>query len=948
MSDPTIADLLQSVSDLVGKRSILYQETQTWLTGTATGGPSNDGNYPIHMSNGDPLLLASPSKLQQLLQMDKAVVLPTFASIATAQLAASVKSVRTLGYYVEGDHGGALYAVGTPTAPASPVIAIGMDGRRWELAELQPYADHAGAKANDPTFDSQPALQALCDWIDASGGGYFRLRNGATYYLGATLTCDPSRVSCYGQAAQLVWGLKNFIDPGTQPEITQHGTFDAGQTGWTVSSASSNTTLSFGTGYAQASEPTDGSPLKYASFGQILTGVQPGDVLNITVNLEYLRTATDGSNVQNYFKIIIGNRLNAQGGVNTLATMGVGDRQTQTLKSSDSTYAEPYLATFQITVPNTASWVNPYIRFDSSANFKLDSVSVKRQPDNYCLYITSSAEQYNHMKFGWNDVSIIGSLSTLPNYNAARAFATGVTLNTLQSGQTQYFSSRVTFKNVQVQGVATGIFLANGTYLCSFYSCRITGINYCVDVNPNSADAGENIHFLGCTFQAGATTTAVRNNGFSLHFFSCSMDFIAQWYTGSGTAYFIGCWDEKNANTQAGQYYIDVADRGDVYMSLCRMQVDEARPGILDAPFRVQTARSYLSLDRIIVQNFDSTLNQWAVGLGRLDLKSPKPTLAGNVPAIIQRLPERNAYVNPSIDGTSISTLAWLSSTGTGAARAQPDRNTLLWTTTGTFTGTTYLHPTSFLLGSNYITMDPAGLPVGMQAGDWITGPNIPDKTIVTYFNSTSGNVNGVPAYTAVLSQNTTDAATGQIFRWTRKTTPPGSQTIIAIDGTKMRSGTPTIRLSKGSGLGNGNPAKLSLAFRLTPGCRVGHELYFHVDPVSGGTGAPYLYFTTYWTAFGPEINGVPQVAQQLFAGGDVPMQIDSATGHLLDPDTGAVGTDDWIHYGSNTLNPTSIPAGQTGYAPDWATHLRTDISAVAWPGGRDINFADPFASVYP
>jgi hypothetical protein len=61
---PTISDLLDQVSALLGRRNLTQQEVQAWWNGAANGGPNNDGEFPFTDSAGFVRLLPSPAKVQ--------------------------------------------------------------------------------------------------------------------------------------------------------------------------------------------------------------------------------------------------------------------------------------------------------------------------------------------------------------------------------------------------------------------------------------------------------------------------------------------------------------------------------------------------------------------------------------------------------------------------------------------------------------------------------------------------------------------------------------------------------------------------------------------------------------------------------------------------------------------------------------------------------------------
>jgi hypothetical protein len=60
-SPPTISDLLDAVTALLGRRDLALQEYQNWMAGSATGGPNSDGNYPLTDSTGFVRLVACPA-----------------------------------------------------------------------------------------------------------------------------------------------------------------------------------------------------------------------------------------------------------------------------------------------------------------------------------------------------------------------------------------------------------------------------------------------------------------------------------------------------------------------------------------------------------------------------------------------------------------------------------------------------------------------------------------------------------------------------------------------------------------------------------------------------------------------------------------------------------------------------------------------------------------------
>jgi hypothetical protein len=65
-SPPTLSDLLDAVTALLGRRDLSLQEYQNWMAGSSTGGPGSDGNYPLTDSTGFVRLVACPAAIAAL------------------------------------------------------------------------------------------------------------------------------------------------------------------------------------------------------------------------------------------------------------------------------------------------------------------------------------------------------------------------------------------------------------------------------------------------------------------------------------------------------------------------------------------------------------------------------------------------------------------------------------------------------------------------------------------------------------------------------------------------------------------------------------------------------------------------------------------------------------------------------------------------------------------
>jgi hypothetical protein len=112
-------------------------------------------------------------------------VYATRAAATLATVPAVMQSVRTNGFYTEGDGGGALYKrVGSQ--PAHPLYFQDAAGVYFEIAEAAPHARHAGAKADGATDDTA-ALNNLLTYCRVKGYGVAYLPAGV-YYKSANTT----------------------------------------------------------------------------------------------------------------------------------------------------------------------------------------------------------------------------------------------------------------------------------------------------------------------------------------------------------------------------------------------------------------------------------------------------------------------------------------------------------------------------------------------------------------------------------------------------------------------------------------------------------------------------------------------------------------------------------------------------------------------------------------
>jgi hypothetical protein len=185
--------------------------------------------------------------------------------------------------------------------------------------------------------------------------------------------------------------------------------------------------------------------------------------------------------------------------------------------------------------------------------------------------------------------------------------------------ETPGLSSRITLRELDIEGFADGMRFADRAYLIQIYSVAIRSCVNAVMIPENLQDAGENISFFGCTLSA--SDVAIGNQGgFELNLFGCSLDFTAQWYRGSGLVNFYGCHCEMAAPKTAEPLF-DVTDDGVLQFHGGSIMVsgngfDPSPPNL--AVFRLAGVRARAILNGVSVYNLRAAGGALAVGDGRL------------------------------------------------------------------------------------------------------------------------------------------------------------------------------------------------------------------------------------------------------------------------------------------------------------------------------------------
>lgn len=892
--------LLDGVAALLGRRDLTQQEYQAWHGGSATGGPDGDGYFPLTDSTGFTRLLPSPAKLVET------------------------------------------------TRAADP-------------GTLYPdqFDSAAGSSA---THDDAPAIKAMLaqSLVD---GRLPALRANKRYYLGSTITLDPSRQGLRGNGAVLDFRLKAFVDPNAQAELLSDAGFDSGSP-WI---STSNTTLQpVYTASDLVFQPAAGT-YEYLEVGQRIT-CAAGQALTVTITVDEISTVYVGPNTFRSvgFSLRAPTGSTPAGSIATGANVGTigGCSNQDTIYATAKAAGLPAVYTFSIT-PTVA---NPYLRVQGNSGLRLGGISIKPVPENHCMLIRTPATTAGGQLRGHN-------YRELENFKIAGrsdqgAFVDGILFDTPSAG----LSSRAQMRNVDISdGMGRGLVFANRTYLNTFINMRVVTAKACVETLTGSADAGENISFFGGNFGGGEC--GIRNpGGMDIRLFGTSIDFSRQWIVG-GNIKLIGGHLEMNAPTVAGYPMIDAT--GDVNIRTTSIIVDGSTVPVLDTPFRVG-AGAILDIEATVPYNLGGTSGALCSGAGRFRWRG-----WGGANKVIPAIAKRDADhsilgTGGSFDDAAITIPAWMpAATGqqkidrytvglappfavvgdvtqgeraiintavvpngliinaalTSAEAAPGTRIAAIQTTGALFNGTTSV-------GSNVITTVTPQPTYSVIANRYVTGPGIPPGARVLSYNSNSITLDKLCSAAATITLSTARvvilsqpwngptaaqvSVAGVLDQTARET--------MALSTDAFRSGTQSLKLAK---VGSGPTSWLAhIAVPIEADRAIGAEWWYKI-PAGLGTGVTAVYFTTSFVHLqhAEDAMQVPQIGQQLFIS-DLPQSgIDLATGR------------DWTLMSSST-NRVDPSTSHDGYAPAWATHFLITVNLFNTPNGFVMYLDDLHANL--
>lgn len=815
--------------------------------------------------------------------------------------------------------------------------------------------DSAAASGTD--HDDQPALQAMFN-AAAATGKIAMLRPGKTYYPRSKITVDPTTTTFVSNGSEISFSQKTFTDPASSPQLISDSDFDTG-TAWT---ASTNTTvppsytggqLVFNAGGTEFTGSIDGTTLtvtavasgvisthagaiagsgieigtkitafvsgtnggvgvytvnkpqtapsvsikqqQFVEIGQQITAAI-GDIVRVSITIGEIAPLTIGSNT--YRSANFSFRKNTGTANGSIAAGGqAGGNFTITFGSS--TYKPGGVVTFDAVL--TAA--NPYLRIQSNADIKINSITAKVLPDNTGILFRAVTSN-RAVSRGIHQLRVTGKSSQ-------QAWVDACVFDT----QAAALTSRANFYGLSVgPSCGRGLVFQNRMYLAAFYGAQITASVACIDTLSGSEDAGENIGFFGgnCGAGSNAGSVGIRNmGGFALHFSQFSVDFVDTWYEGVGGAIFgDGCWFEKNENASLGKRYINLLT-GRLKARGTRVQVDGDTVTNDIAPFFVGEG-GWLDIEADVPYNIHGPDGAMCEGPGRFTWRG-QGGVSKSIDAITKRDDDHNILgAGGRFEDSSIIIPAWVAAQ---AGQQQIDRYTIGVAAQGSISGV------SAARGSNLVT----GVGSGgfTNVGTLITDPAYPAGTTVSGYNS------GTSVLTLTQNRNTAGITGGTVAYQLTSSARAGMR-LAAGAG---RNGTQALEFYK-SGTGPG-AFLCNIAVPIKGDRAFGAEWWYTVAAISGSSLVTGVYFQTLFV----QLHDVPGLV--------IPI-IGASRQFISDlPQTGidlSVGKD-WTRVVTST-NRVDAGATHDGYAPAWATHILITINLATVPIDFLMQFDDLHANL--
>lgn len=544
---------------------------EAWAGGTATGGPSSNGYYPLSDGQGNTVNQPSPAKIASLATTGAQAPF-LFTSFASTSINAAVTQVRTSGYRTLGK--GAATYIASSTGTKSAWVAQSADGRYWSLSEnvaVTPlmfgavgdgnshaasvyYATLAALQADYPFASS---LSQEIDWIAWQAalnyGGKvdglnlsYKLYNstaasqtyplsfvsGQSWVEGSNYHLDCTAMTTQTTSTHMVSNY-NFASSSNWANASQYG------------SAIINAT--FGSGKAQITDTSGGT--HFSQFGQQVT-LTPGFYRAIcTVGISLGASYASGNTQPPYGSIAF-----FSSGIGQVQTLGGRSASTYDVTSnvigSPGTYFTQNLeADFYVSTTTTIwyTWTS-----GGYGNFQITNMDIVPWIANAAVLLTrdGTVEHYPVPEpFGGCEIN--GPGTTLTSIRGIVYKSFNNTDGTL-----------IRAKDVLVTGFGTGVSYEDGAYLIEHNNFSCIGNHIGVVYNSGATNAGENIHWHG---------GAVFNNDIGIsnpgsgefHFHSTPFDYNTQAVVQNyGRIEFHGCRHEMTVPSDSTKPLYDVHGSG--------------------------------------------------------------------------------------------------------------------------------------------------------------------------------------------------------------------------------------------------------------------------------------------------------------------------------------------------------------------------------------------------
>jgi len=735
-----------------------------------------------------------------------------------------------------------------------------------------------------PGENVEQSLQDKIEALEAAGGGNLKLSPATTYGITRALVIDPARVGIEGNAATIDANNLLWENPESRPDLLVNGDMsnstpsplDArAYTGWQIGTLP-DTTAAFSGGQAAFTNGgvqmdlgatwnaiTNGT--RYLEVGQQITAAV-GQLVRITMTVAWVKsvviTQTNGETTQASLLLRVGAPRAADGSARGLSTMVVATHPSITARASEFASVNPQPKTYSIDyLVSSAQFVDPFVRIQTNASARVLALSCKIIPDNSALVFTSTSDQFGHNLYQTNGFRIAGHTTVVE----------GQQIDAITMNSAVPLSTRIMAGNIIINGAGFryGVEMGHGTYLCSFTDSLITGGVAGLHTKPDSVDSGENINIRGGVFFSPYGIAIWNEGNFQINAFGMSSDFPRQWFRGTGQNRFVACHFEKNGFQ--GQEDLNLpmihVEGGQFDMLSGRIQVNQGYFTALRAPFLVQ-APGVATFENINMSNMDSTEDVLSVGGGRVRCRG---TIGGsNIPTLVHRNYDDNLVPDGRCNNTVIDPLTWLSPVslipGDNKARARVGPNLLQWKLVPvSFTGT-------LTIGSDTITSQNVSSAVTQMAGFAVEGDGIPPGTVIEAWNN-SDTAGALPARTIKMTARATQAGVKTL---TYQSTAISGTAESVLDATVTRTdyesvvGGGSIKVTKGSGLGNVNPLYLNRLVRLEPNSSIGVEWFMRREAEPGADADSFTrtFIRPHWSAsYGFDADGVPILLRDEQAG---------------------------------------------------------------------------------